>query len=73
MYDPGAMPWRCPACHLPINHNEFEVKPRVGSKYRCHICRLELVLDDDADKLVVAPLTGDEPRRPADGPIKRSP
>jgi hypothetical protein len=24
--------------------------------YRCHVCRLELVLDDDTHKLVVAPL-----------------
>jgi hypothetical protein len=31
--------------------------------YRCHICRLELVVDPDTDKLIVAPIRDDEPNR----------
>jgi hypothetical protein len=54
------MPWKCPACHEPIRHSEVEVRPRIDARYRCHICRLELVVDPKADKLVVAPF-GDDP------------
>jgi hypothetical protein len=54
------MPWRCPACQVQIRHSEFEDRPRPSSFYRCHICRLELVLDSDTDKLTVAPLRMDE-------------
>jgi hypothetical protein len=49
------MPWRCPACQLPIAHTELEPKPRRGAVYRCHICRLELTLDPDTDKLIAVP------------------
>ena len=66
------MPWRCPACHLPIHHNELEPKPRTGAVYRCHICRLELMLDAATDRLAVAPLPGDFPARSGTDPIKRS-
>jgi hypothetical protein len=55
------MPWRCPACRLPIQHLPLEASPRVGVHYRCHICRLELVYDGTAQKLVVAPMRSDEP------------
>jgi hypothetical protein len=48
------MPWRCPACGIPIRHSELEERPRVGVTYRCHICRLELVLDTVTDKLAAA-------------------
>jgi hypothetical protein len=27
--------------------------------YRCHICRLELVLDEETDRLTVAPIPGE--------------
>jgi hypothetical protein len=50
------MPWRCPACQEQIRHSETEAKPRIGSRYRCHICRLELMFDPMTDKLTVAPL-----------------
>ncbi len=56
------MPWKCPACHEPIRHSEAEVRPRVEARYRCHICRLELVLDPQIDKLAVAPLADDKDR-----------
>jgi hypothetical protein len=62
------MPWRCPACHTQIRHSELELKPRAGERYRCHICRLELVLDPATDKLTVTPLDGGitiERRKPA--------
>jgi hypothetical protein len=54
------MPWRCPACHLPIRHNEVEERPRFDARYRCHICRLELVVDPVTNKLVVAPMPNEE-------------
>ena len=57
------MPWRCPACELPIRHGEFEDRPRAATVYRCHICRLELVFDARADRLRVAPMRADEPER----------
>ena len=50
------MPWHCPACQTPITHNEFEERPRPCVRYRCHVCRLELMLDDYTEKLTVAPL-----------------
>jgi hypothetical protein len=49
------MPWRCPACRTVIRHSELEEKPRLGAVYRCAVCRLELVLDPETDKLTVAP------------------
>jgi hypothetical protein len=54
------MPWRCPACHLPIRHNDLEERPRLDARYRCHICRLELVVDPRTNKLVVAPTPNDD-------------
>jgi len=50
------MPWKCPVCSTPIQHNELEPAPRARAWYRCHICRLELILDEASGKLVVAPL-----------------
>ena len=55
------MPWKCPACHIEIRHSELEEKPRVGVAYRCHVCRLELLLDPHAQRLIVTPLGDDEP------------
>ena len=56
------MPWKCPACHEAIRHSELEERPRLGAMYRCHICRLELVLDGRTMKLVVAPLESRDPK-----------
>jgi hypothetical protein len=50
------MPWTCPACSLAIKHSDQDANPRPGVVYRCHICRLELVLDKSSNKLVLAPL-----------------
>jgi hypothetical protein len=41
---------------MPIHHSDTEQRPRAGVTYRCHICRLELVIDSGQDKLVLAPL-----------------
>jgi len=49
------MPWRCPACRTPIRHKPFEDIPRVGVDYRCHVCRLELELNANTDRLDVTP------------------
>jgi len=48
------MPWKCPACQTPITHDGDLPEPK--RVYRCHACRLELVLDDAMHKLTVAPL-----------------
>ena len=48
------MPWKCPACQIQIRHDG--VGPERNRIYRCHICRLELVLDEKTGKLTVAPL-----------------
>jgi hypothetical protein len=57
------MPWKCPACREPIAHAPYEDHPRSEVVYRCHICRLELVFDSEASKLVVAPIEDDEKDR----------
>lgn len=48
------MPWRCPACGEQIRHSEVEDMPKVRAYYRCHICRLELIVDPDTRKFTVA-------------------
>jgi hypothetical protein len=42
--------------------------PRQGVRYRCHICRLELVLDPATKKLTVPPV--DEQDEPPAKPAK---
>jgi len=36
--------------------DDIEERPRPGTRYRCQVCRLELILDDLTDKLTVTPL-----------------
>jgi hypothetical protein len=55
----NAMPWQCPACGSQIRHGESEIKPRPDDQYRCHYCRLELVLDPETDHLAATPLPAD--------------
>ena len=55
------MPWRCPACETQIRPNEPEAMPRPGVVYRCHVCRLELVVNDETQKLAVPPLPDEPP------------
>jgi len=50
------MAWMCPACGTAIRHNEIEEQPRLGARHRCHICRLELVMDPNTARLIVVPL-----------------
>ena len=47
------MPWRCPMCGMQIRHSDADDRPHSGDLYRCHVCRLELVLDVTSDRLVV--------------------
>ena len=49
------MPWTCPACRLAIRHSEHDDTPRTGVIYRCHVCRLELVVDITEGKMTLAP------------------
>ena len=44
---------------MPIRHSDVEAAPRQGAKYRCHVCRLELILDLATNRLTVAPLSTD--------------
>ena len=60
----SAMPWKCPACQEAIRHRPHEEKPRLGVRYRCPICRLELVLDPRTYQLIVAPLDENDRKSP---------
>jgi hypothetical protein len=42
------MPWKCPACQTQIGD-----APEPKRVYRCHVCRLELTLDETTHKLRV--------------------
>jgi len=59
------MTWKCPACQTPIAHDGDMPEPR--RVYRCHVCRLELVLDESTRKLTVAALTAPPNRRATGG------
>src|SRR5262245_2541949 len=58
-----AMPWKCPACHTEIRHSDVEAKPREHVRYRCHICRLELMFDATTDRMKVTPIEMDSDHR----------
>lgn len=60
------MPWKCPACQIQIRHEG--VSPEPARVYRCHVCRLELVLDLNTQKLTVASLPGEPHNRRATDP-----
>jgi hypothetical protein len=51
------MPWKCPACGIEITHDGD--RPERTCVYRCHVCRLELVLDEPAEKLTARSLEDD--------------
>jgi hypothetical protein len=57
------MPWKCPACQTEIAHDGET--PHVGRVYRCHVCRLELTVDVESNKLKLAPLPAAEDNRRA--------
>jgi hypothetical protein len=45
---------KCPACQTSIQSDHDLLSPRPGVIYRCHVCRLELVIDPVTDKPVLA-------------------
>jgi len=55
-----AMPWRCPACQTEVRHDSVSGPPRTGEKYRCHVCRLDLLFDSVTNHMVVGPLEVDD-------------
>ena len=56
----------CPACRLAIQQFETEGDPRPGAVYRCHVCRLELIVDAEQGTLALTPLaSGDLDRADA--------
>ncbi len=56
------MSWKCPACETQMRHDGD--RPEPNRVYRCHVCRLELVLDPETDTMTVAPLPETAPPRP---------
>jgi len=61
------MPWRCPACQTQIRRSTIDDgdRPRQGQHYRCHVCRLELVLDPRTNALDIVPIDGVDATPPA--------
>jgi DNA-directed RNA polymerase subunit RPC12/RpoP len=53
------MPWKCPACQTRIAHDGESPEPK--RVYRCHVCHLELVLDERTRKLTGTPFHTDRP------------
>jgi hypothetical protein len=58
---PPTTAWNCPACQAEIRHSG--VAPQPGLLYRCHLCHLELTLDDATKILAVAAPPTNDPRR----------
>jgi hypothetical protein len=58
------MPWKCPACQNQIAH--YGDAPEPKRVYRCHVCHLELTLDETTQKLTLAPFTTGVIRRVTD-------
>jgi len=46
--------WKCPACETAIRHDGDA--PTPSRLYRCHVCRLELVLDESTNRMDLPPL-----------------
>ena len=61
------MPWKCPACQTDIPHTGDLPQPK--QVYRCHVCRLELVLDNATQRL--ADMLRDEAHAEAEPRIAR--
>jgi len=57
--------WQCPACKTRITHHAHEDAPRANVAYRCHVCKIDLTLDEKTNRLAVAPLT--DRQRPPPG------
>jgi rubredoxin len=55
------MSWHCPACNTILRHNDLEPQPKSGTRYRCHVCRLELEALRGTEVLVIAPLENEPP------------
>ena len=49
---------------IQIRHSETEAMPRPDVRYRCPVCRLELVLDRATKNLTVAPLDSSPDKPP---------
>jgi hypothetical protein len=63
------VPWKCPVCSSPIRRELIAAGhdiPEPDRIYRCGICRLDLVLSKDGERMVVAPL--DSTKKPSKKP-----
>jgi hypothetical protein len=52
------MSWKCPACQTAITRDPAASAPSLNTIFRCHVCRLELVVDPFSGELKLAPLEG---------------
>jgi hypothetical protein len=55
-------PLKCPACETQIRPETDAPLRQVHAVDRCHVCRLELTVDPETEKLVLAPLNPLESR-----------
>jgi len=54
--------WKCPACQTSVRYDGDQPEPR--RVYRCVVCRLELVLDEHGQQLIVPPIEEPLPKVP---------
>jgi hypothetical protein len=47
------MVWRCPGCRLPLHQVGADRVAKRKVTYRCHVCRLDLVVDWNGGRLIV--------------------
>ena len=57
------MVWRCPVCHTEIQHGEAGKVARPHARYRCHVCRLELVVNPETNVLTLTSLDDERDTR----------
>jgi hypothetical protein len=54
------MAFICPACQNRMCHSDAEASLLLGVIYRCPVCRLELIVDAEHDRMALAPFAADE-------------
>ena len=50
------MQWQCPACRSTIVPDPADVRPRPQVVYRCYVCRLELLFNEETNQMELAPI-----------------
>ena len=65
-------PWHCPVCKSIVRLRDVELRPRLGERYRCHVCRLELLLNEVTGLMEIVPFEAELPKT-AEPARRRSP